>query len=74
MKLFSDCVGNCCICAVAGGLCLAGIGDDDFVPASKEEIINRLDKNENYTDRFYRDRMIDFLKNEYNYDYKEKMQ
>ena len=36
MKMFSDCSGECCVCA-CGGFCLAGIGDDDFSPASKEK-------------------------------------
>ena len=41
MKMFSDCSGKCCICA-CGDFCLAGHGDDDFSPASKEQIIKRL--------------------------------
>lgn len=40
MKMFSDCSGECCVCG--GGWCMAGHGDDDFYPASKEEIIDRL--------------------------------
>ena len=46
MKMFSDCSGECCICACGGGGCLAGHGDDDFTPASKEQIIERLSKGE----------------------------
>ena len=65
MKLFSDCSGECCLCGVGKG-CLAGHGDDDFYPATKEQIIERLDKG-----RFpsYRQMMIDHLKRAFNYDY-----
>lgn len=54
MKMFSDCSGECCVCA-CGGFCLAGHGDDDFCPASTDQIITRLN-NGNYPD--YRDTMI----------------
>lgn len=57
MKLFSDCSGECCVCACAGG-CLAGHGDDDFYPATKEQVIDRLDKAQ-YKD--YKDYMIGYL-------------
>ncbi len=40
--MFTDCSGKCCICACGGG-CLAGHGDDDFSPATNEQIIERLD-------------------------------
>ena len=69
MKMFSDCSGECCVCSVAGG-CLAGHGDDDFWPASKEQIIERLDKG-----RFkdYTEMMKEHLLHRFNYDYdKEK--
>ena len=69
MKFFSDCAGKCCICAFAGGGCLAGNGDDDFSLAAKEVIINRLDNG------FYKSdtqRMISALKAEYGYDYVKK--
>ena len=71
MKLFSSCIGNCCICAVGDGFCLAGIGDNDFIPSSKEEVIDRLKNSDNYRDDYYRGKMIEFLKSEYNYDYNE---
>jgi hypothetical protein len=54
MKMFSECLGKCCICASEGG-CLAGHGDNDFSPATNEQIIKRLDKGEFLNDR---DRMI----------------
>ena len=57
MKLFSDCSGECCVCACGGG-CLAGHGDDDFYPATKEQVIDRLDKAQ-YKD--YKDYMIGYL-------------
>ena len=44
MKMFSDCSGECCVCAMGAGRCLAGHGDDDYSPATKEEIIRRLDE------------------------------
>ena len=65
MKLFSDCSGECCVCS-SGGFCLAGHGDDDFSPASKEKIIERLDKAEYPRDKDY---MIQYLaKLGYHYD------
>ena len=57
MKLFTDCSGECCVCA-CGGACLAGHGDDDFLPATNEQILKRL-KNGNYPN--YRQMMIDEL-------------
>lgn len=63
--MFSNCSGPCCTCACAGG-CLAGHGDDDYVPANKESVIHRLD-----TDDYknYREEMIQYLKTAFNYDY-----
>ena len=66
MKMFSDCIGKCCVCAY-DEFCLAGHGDDDFCLASKEKIIENLDK-EKYPS--HTDHMIKVLKNEYRYDYK----
>ena len=65
MKMFSDCSGECCVCA-CGGFCLAGHGDDDFTPASKESVIDNLDngKYPNYTEY-----MIQYLSNQYGYIY-----
>lgn len=45
MKMFSDCSGECCVCACGNG-CLAGHGDDDFSPASSQQIIERLNNGE----------------------------
>ena len=59
---------DCGICA-CGGCCLAGNGDDDFVLASKEKIINNL-KNKYYPSQ--RDLMIKTLKNVYAYEYKNE--
>ena len=50
MKMFSDCSGECCVCA-CGGFCLAGHGDDDFSPATNEQILARL-KRGDYTNCF----------------------
>lgn len=65
MKMFSDCSGECCVCACSVG-CLAGHGDDDFFPASKDQIIDRLD-NGRYKD--HTEYMKNYLKTYYNYDY-----
>ena len=54
MKMFSDCSGECCVCAY-GEACLAGHGDDDFRPASSQQIIERLN---NGTYPNYRQKMI----------------
>lgn len=64
MKLMSYC-SKCSICG-AGGACLAGIGDYDYFPATKEQVIKRLDNNE-YSWR--RDEMIQYLKEKFDYDY-----
>lgn len=64
MKLFSDC-NECWTCACGNG-CLAGIGDDDYIPADASTIIDRLDKN-TYPER--REEMKAFLKNRYNIEY-----
>lgn len=58
MKMFSDCSGECCVCACGGG-CLAGHGDDDFHPASTEQIVKRLETGQ-YSS--YRDIMIGELR------------
>ena len=57
MKMCSDCSGECCICA-CGDFCLAGHGDDNFSPATKEQVIKRL-KNGSYSR--YKQMMIDYL-------------
>ena len=64
MKLMSDC-NDCCICG-AGGCCLAGIGDNDYFPATKEQVIERLDNHKYY---LHRDEMIQYLKERFDYDY-----
>lgn len=61
--MFTSCSGECAIC-VCGGLCLAGHGDDDFSPASKEQIIERL-RNGSYSN--YHGLMIDYLQTHYGY-------
>lgn len=68
MKMFSDCSGKCCVCACGNG-CLAGHGDDGFIPAKKDQIIENLNKNKYQNDREY---MIKYLKEYFNYDYVEK--
>ena len=59
---------DCGICACSS-FCLAGNGDDDFVLASKEKIIDNL-KNNRFSGQ--RDLMIKTLKNVYSYEWKEK--
>ena len=66
MKMFSDCSGECCLCACGEG-CLAGHGDDYYCSASDEQIIERLNKGR-YPD--YREIMINELKRRgINYEY-----
>ena len=65
MKMFSDCSGECCVCACGEG-CLAGHGDDFYCLASKEQIIARLDKGQ-YSS--YTKTMISTLENVYGYKY-----
>ena len=67
MKMFSDCIGECCVCQNDDG-CLARTGEDCFWGASKEQIINRLNKGE-YPE--YREYMIRYLKNMFGYTYGE---
>lgn len=53
MKLFSDCSGECILCA-CHGCCLAGHGDDDFYPATDEQLLQRLDELNNKPHLDYR--------------------
>ena len=71
MKMFSDCSGECCVCAAGAkdSSCLAGHGDDYFSPATKEQIIDNLDKGRYQS---YTKYMIQYLANKYDYDYEEK--
>jgi hypothetical protein len=62
MLMFSSCSGECAVCNAEGG-CLAGHGDDDFSPATKEQLINRLNNNKYPS---YRQLMIDTLKRSFN--------
>lgn len=64
---FSGCF-TCCICAYGDGPCFAGNNDDDFMLASKEQIISRLDSGKYPSER---DRMINVLEDKYEYRYKE---
>lgn len=59
------CSGECYVCA-CGGFCLAGHNDDYFVPANKEKVIENLDNNRYER---YREYMIKYLKEKFNYDY-----
>ena len=65
MKMFSDCSGECCVCS-NGGFCIAGHGDDYFSPASKEKVVDNLDKGKY---EGYKDYMIKYLEDMgYHYD------
>ena len=66
MRTFSDCQKRCCICCREKLGCLAEFGVDDYAPAIKEQLIDRLDRGE-YPDCTYI--MIEALKDWYNYDY-----
>lgn len=67
MTIFSNCCDECCVCACAG-FCMAGHGDDNFIPASKEKIIERL-----HEDKYnsYKTYMIEYLLGHYGYAYEE---
>lgn len=69
MKLFPDCF-DCCICSMGGNGCLAGIGDNDYSPATKEQVIDRLNRN---AFEWNRDQMIKYLKEKFDYDYQESV-
>ena len=57
MKMFSDCSGECCVCAV-GNHCVAGHGDDEYFPADVDTVINRLLNNEYPS---YRREMLEYI-------------
>ena len=61
MKIAPDCVDKCCICRNSGN-CLAGNGDDDFIPATKEQIEERL-KDDRYS--AYQDKLRNFIESLY---------
>ena len=63
MKLFSDCAGNCCICKCGDSNCLSGIGDNNYVKATKEQVVNRFFGYKTFSD--YKRKMIQYLKEEY---------
>lgn len=65
--MFSKCSGECCVCMFDIG-CVAGSGDDYFTPASKEQIIERLNKGK-YP--HYYDYMTSYLKIVFEFEYKE---
>lgn len=67
MKFSSSC-SDCAICGAGRG-CLAGHGDDDYFPATKEQVIERLEKHQYES---YRGQMIKYLKNRYGIDWREK--
>ena len=56
--MFADCSGECCICS-CGDFCLAGHGDDDYWPASKEQVIDRLNRG---AYKSYTDMMVNYLR------------
>lgn len=67
MSLFTNCHDKCCVCYCYGNGCLAGNGDDDFQPATQNQLISRIDNCE--LDDSNRKYMIDFLRVRYEYDY-----
>lgn len=58
MDFFTNCSRECCVCKNGNG-CIAGHGDYGFVPATDEQIIERL-KNGEY--HCYQKEMIEELK------------
>ena len=63
---FPICGSKCPICRCAEFFCLAGNGDDDYSPATKEQVIKRLDEGSFNSKRAM---MIKYLKSKFNYDY-----
>lgn len=63
------CSGECCVCYCGGSGCIAGRGDDYFMPASKEQIIDNLDKGKYPS---YVEYMIEHLKTVFGYVYDPK--
>ena len=57
---------ECATCALAAG-CLAGHYDDDYEPASFEQVLDRLNKGMFSSSR---QKMIKFLWTNYHFDYK----
>lgn len=70
MKIGSDCSGECCVCWCGDKGCIAGHGDDDYMPATKEQVIDRLDSG-----RYprYREEMKEYLYRCFSFIYKEKV-
>lgn len=71
MKLFPNCSGDCCVCSLADMNCLAGIGDDYYSPATKEQVIERLDNKKYCSSERYTEIMIKYLKDRFAYEYKD---
>ena len=67
MGLFSICH-DCWICSLFDH-CYAGNGDDDYYPASKEQVLDRLSRYKDHFNERERQQMVDFLKNEYGIKY-----
>lgn len=65
MKIAPDCAGKCSICG--NEICLAGNGDDEYVPATADQVIERL-KTEQYSR--YRGTMLWYLQSK-GIEYKE---
>ena len=67
--MFCNCSGECCVCAL-DGCCLAGHGDDNYIPTSKEQVISNLKNGKYTTFPEYKNMMIQYLKDKYNYDWR----
>lgn len=65
MKMFTNCSGVCCLCS-CGSYCLAGHGDDHYYPATKDQLIKRLNNGE-YP--YFTNTMKKYLLDVYDYDY-----
>jgi hypothetical protein len=62
MEFFTRCSGECIVCACSGG-CIAGHGDDDFIPASKEMLMTILEtKKWAGRDRMLTDKELSYVK------------
>lgn len=72
MELFPRCGGELCLlCACSFAICLAGDGDDNFSPASIDDIVFRINENNPHINKHQKEYMINYLRNYYGYVYFE---
>ena len=72
MSLFSIC-NDCWICSLFDGHCYVGNGDDNYYPASKEQVLDRLSKYKGHFNERERQQMVNFLRDKYGVDWSENI-